>query len=102
MRSSRRGRKETRLRVERVWGGPGFLTSSLPPCSLPYIPGALWVLGKARVTEWRGEGAEMARHLGKRLVLGGSLSLAPRGSGGHSLEMGRWGRQKGGEEEERN
>lgn len=70
--------------------GPGFLTSSWPPCSLPHIPGALWVLGKAQL-KWRGEGSEIARHLGKRLELGGSLFLASRGPGGHLLGMGRWG-----------
>ena len=31
--------------------------------------------------EWRGEESENAIHLGKRLGLGGSLSLVPRGSG---------------------
>ena len=71
--------------------GPGFLTSSWPPCSLPHIPGALWVLGKARFLKWRGEGSEIARHLGERLGLGGSLFSASRAPGGHLLGMGRWG-----------
>ena len=49
--------------------------------------------------EWRGEESENAIHLGKRLGLGGSLSLVPRGSGvtcwggegGGRLERGRRG-----------
>lgn len=52
--------------------------------------------------EWRGEESENAGHLGKRLGLGGSLSLVPRGSGvtcwgwegGERLESGR--RETGG------
>lgn len=72
-------------------GAPGFPTSSWPPSSLPYIPGALWVLGKARFMEWRGEESENAQHLREEAGVGREPLLGPKRVWGHLLGMGRWG-----------